>query len=162
MTTETRGIRNNNPANIRRGQQWRGLAPRKYDKFGKPCVSVCRKSIWYDEQWDKSFCQFVAVTWGVRALIRILRTYVTIHNLVTISQIIRRFAPPTENATDKYVAYVVKSLEDVGGFEYQFSDSDFNPKDPSIALYYLCESICRIESNYILSYEVFISSLNLI
>ena len=80
---ESRGIRNNNPLNIRHAQQnrWRGL----------------RK-----EQTDKSFCQFTEMKWGLRAAIRLMENYIR-QGLQTPRQIIGRWAPPTENDTASYV-----------------------------------------------------------
>lgn len=84
-----RGIRNNNPGNIRHGDDWFGLS---------------------DEQTDPSFCQFKEARWGVRALARILKTYYGKHNLRTIEQVIQRWAPPVENDTGAYVRAVANSM----------------------------------------------------
>ena len=43
---QVRGIRNNNPANIRRGSTWKGLVPFLVD------------SVTNQRYYDKSFCQF--------------------------------------------------------------------------------------------------------
>lgn len=90
MTKLPRGIRNNNPGNIRRSaDQWVGLKPR---------------------QDDPDFCQFTAPSDGIRALMKILLAYYRRHNLVTVRQLIGRWAPPNENQTDAYVAAVCDSL----------------------------------------------------
>jgi len=80
---ESRGIRNNNPLNIRRNprNRWRGL----------------RK-----EQTDKSFCQFAEMKWGLRAAIRLMENYIR-RGAQTPRQIISRWAPPSENDTASYV-----------------------------------------------------------
>ncbi|MBC8953246.1 structural protein [Xenorhabdus sp. PB62.4] len=83
----TRGIRNHNPGNIRHGDKWQGLR---------------------DIQTDKSFCQFVAPEYGIRAMLKILRNYERKYGLNTIRQIISRWAPPNENNTEAYIAYVCK------------------------------------------------------
>ena len=89
----TRGIRNNNPANIRRGCNWRGLA---------------------DKQTDSAFCQFESMVWGVRALLVTLRTYVVKHKRRTIPQIIERWAPPQDgNDTMRYIKYVEWAAKEV-------------------------------------------------
>lgn len=85
----TRGIRNNNPGNIRRGQRWQGLAP---------------------QQTDADFDQFVSPYWGIRALAKTLKTYQVKHKLNTIAGIITRWAPPSENITLSYVDSVAKRL----------------------------------------------------
>ena len=80
---EQRGIRNNNPLNIRRNprNRWRGL----------------RK-----EQTDKSFCQFTEMKWGLRAAIRLMENYIR-RGAQTPRQIISRWAPPSENNTSGYI-----------------------------------------------------------
>lgn len=81
----TRGIRNNNPLNIRRGQRWQGLI---------------------EPQTDPAFCQFVAPVWGLRAGFIILRRYIQVYHLNTITGIISRWAPDSENNTLAYIKYV--------------------------------------------------------
>lgn len=85
----SRGIRNNNPGNIRHGEKWQGLAP---------------------EQTDKSFCVFVSPEYGIRALVRILQNYQKKHSLKTVPSIISRFAPPCENDTKSYINSVCAVL----------------------------------------------------
>jgi hypothetical protein len=82
-----RGIRNNNPGNIKLGTNWDGLS---------------------DEQNDDVFCQFKEPVWGIRALMRILLTYRFNHNIRTIEKIIDRWAPPSENNTEAYIAFVCR------------------------------------------------------
>jgi len=92
MATAPRGIRNNNPGNIRKSHEpWRGLLPA-------------------DEQTDSAFFRFSAPEWGIRALAVILRTYQAKHGLKTVRAMIQRWAPPTENDTDAYVAAVAKAV----------------------------------------------------
>ncbi|WP_338885392.1 structural protein [Xenorhabdus sp. TH1] len=85
----TRGIRNHNPGNIRHGDKWQGLR---------------------DIQTDKSFCQFVAPEYGIRAMLKILRNYERKYGDNTIRQFISRWAPPNENDTESYIAYVCQSV----------------------------------------------------
>jgi len=83
-----RGLRNNNPLNIRKdGTHWRGeVEPSK----------------------DRAFKQFESMAWGYRAAMVIIRTYYTKHGLHSVSRIITRWAPPTENDTQAYIATVCK------------------------------------------------------
>ena len=81
-----RGIRNNNPGNIRRnGDPWQGLAER---------------------QGDVEFFTFKSSIYGIRALARTLIVYQDKHNLRSIRQIISRWAPSVENNTNAYVRAV--------------------------------------------------------
>ena len=74
MTTkQPRGIRNNNPGNIRRnGDPWQGLAK---------------------DQTDREFFTFQSAVYGIRALARLLITYQDKYGLCTIEGIITRWAP---------------------------------------------------------------------
>lgn len=86
----SRGIRNNNPGNIRHGEPWKGLS---------------------ETQTDPDFCQFESMAWGCRALIRTLVTYVEKHHLTSVRQIITRWAPPSENDTIAYAKHVATALK---------------------------------------------------
>ena len=97
---QTRGIRNNNPLNIRRSStRWQGA----------------RK-----EQTDKSFVQFETMAYGYRVAWKILQTYYerfcTQGKPFTVRNIIERWAPPTENDTEAYIKSVLK-LSSIGGKE---------------------------------------------
>ena len=82
-----RGIRNNNPLNIRKsGDKWQGL-----------------KTL----QEDKEFFQFETIEWGWRAAFVILcKTYYGKYKLKTIRDIVTRWAPPKENNTEAYIRHV--------------------------------------------------------
>lgn len=85
-----RGLRNNNPGNIRRsGEKWKGLKP---------------------IQEDKDFFQFRSRGYGYRALIRTLQTYRSKYGVYTIADMIRRWAPPIENDTSAYIRRVCQRL----------------------------------------------------
>ena len=75
-----RGIRNNNPGNIRHGANWLGLNPN-------------------GRNIDSAFCVFTAPVYGIRALAKVLINYKRIHGLNTVRQIVSRYAPPNENQT---------------------------------------------------------------
>lgn len=85
-----RGIRNNNPGNIRRGNEWQGQIPDA-------------------QRTDSAFCQFVTPEYGIRAMCIILRNYQQKHGLNTVSGIIRRWAPPGENDTQAYIDNVARA-----------------------------------------------------
>jgi hypothetical protein len=88
-----RGIRNNNPGNIRLSKTiWQGQRPA-------------------EQQTDQVFAEFAAPVYGLRALMKLLSTYYLKYNLDTVENIINRFAPPHENATDNYIYCVAKMME---------------------------------------------------
>ena len=86
-----RGIRNNNPGNIRHGANWQGLNPD-------------------GRKIDSAFCVFIAPVYGIRALAKVLTNYKKIHNHNTVRQIISRYAPPNENQTAAYILSVARQL----------------------------------------------------
>ncbi len=83
--SQPRGIRNHNPGNIRHGAQWQGMRA---------------------EQTDAEFVQFVSPEMGVRAMGKVLGTYLRAYYLDTPRGIIGRWAPPVENNTEAYVSAV--------------------------------------------------------
>jgi hypothetical protein len=85
--TVPRGIRNNNPGNIRLGIAWQGLAA---------------------TQTDPDFCQFTTAQYGIRAIEEIMLTYKS-RGLTTITQIISTWAPTNENNTQAYIDAVSQS-----------------------------------------------------
>lgn len=93
-----RGLRNNNPLNIRR-----------------------RRSKWLGEvdslngRRDRSFCQFSSLTYGYRAAAKQLRKYQTSLKCKTLAQFIHRWAPTSENNTQGYIDRVAKALAEVTG-----------------------------------------------
>jgi hypothetical protein len=102
--TLPRGIRSNNPGNIRVGDPWQGLMPR--DQMNDA------------QKREKEFCVFSEPKWGIRALCRLLIAYKDKHKLDTVRGIITRWAPPkgkvgsktyTQN-TEAYIAQVSAAL----------------------------------------------------
>lgn len=95
-----RGIRNNNPLNIRRSAtRWQGAR---------------------EEQTDKSFVQFKSMAYGYRAAWKVLQTYYEYFcrqgKPYTVRHIITRWAPPSENDTEAYIRNVLR-LGSLGGNE---------------------------------------------
>ena len=61
-----------------------------------------------DQSGDSAFVQFDSPEYGIRALARLLKTYQERYGLVTVRQIINRWAPPSENITGAYVDHVAR------------------------------------------------------
>jgi hypothetical protein len=84
----SRGIRNNNPGNIRLSKdKWQGLAP---------------------SQPDKEFFTFENPVYGIRAIARLLIKYQDDYSLHTVREFISRWAPASENNTEAYVMRVAE------------------------------------------------------
>ena len=97
---QPRGIRNNNPLNIRHSaDRWQGARV---------------------EQTDTEFVQFESMACGYRAAWKVLDTYYLTFKRerkpYMVRNIIARWAPPTENDTDAYVRQVTL-LSGLGGRE---------------------------------------------
>ena len=87
---EPKGIRNNNPLNIRKGKNpWVGEISSPQGEVGRGL-----------------FCQFSTMQDGWRAAFLLLKKYMNAYKLRTVAQIIRRWAPPTENNTEAYIRSV--------------------------------------------------------
>lgn len=84
-----RGIRNNNPLNIRIGNRWIG--------------EVLHPT-------DSEFEQFVSLHYGLRAGFVLLRRYIVRYKLNTVRLIISRWAPSTENKTEDIIGRVSKFM----------------------------------------------------
>jgi hypothetical protein len=88
--SSVRGLRNNNPLNIRKGNNWKGERP---------------------NQTDKAFEEFVSIEWGIRAGFKLMRNHITGFagtrpKMNTLRKLIGVWAPMTENATDRYINIV--------------------------------------------------------
>ena len=83
-----RGYRNNNPLNIRynAANNWQGKVA---------------------QNTDGVFEQFVAMEYGYRAALKLIRNYITKDNLFTVTDVISKWAPPTENNTAGYIQRVI-------------------------------------------------------
>lgn len=114
-----RGIRNNNPGNIRlnKNNEWLGKVPA-------------------DKNTDKSFEQFTDYKYGVRALIVLLRNYIK-GGKNTITKIFAEFAPPSENNTQGYIKFVAGRLG-IGANDAITANKD-NMRD-------LCQAIAKMEN----------------
>ena len=88
--TLPRGLRNNNPLNIKKGSSWIGERP---------------------VQNDKTFEEFIDIIFGLRAGFYLLNKYINVDGCNTIEKIISKWAPSTENATQKYIDYVSKRID---------------------------------------------------
>ena len=82
----SRGLRNNNPGNIRRSRV-------RYKGEVRPSR-------------DPEFKEFSSMAYGYRAMFVLLDTYRSRYGLSTIRQMLNRYAPPSENFTEGYIRFV--------------------------------------------------------
>lgn len=84
-----RGLRNNNPGNIR-------ISKTKYLGEVRPSQ-------------DSAFRQFRSIDYGYRAMFVVLYTYQRRHGINTIADMIIRYAPAIENHTTEYIRAVAEA-----------------------------------------------------
>ena len=100
----TRGIRNNNPLNIRHGKsQWQGM---------------------HEKQTDKQFVQFKERVYGYRAAFVLLKNYIG-KGKDTIGKIIAKWAPSSDgNNTQNYINYVSSTTGINASHALRWEDKD--------------------------------------
>lgn len=89
-SSKPRGIRNNNPGNVEMGNsKWQGQIPNSQNSDGR-------------------FLQFTKFWYGVRCCTKLIYNYITKHKANTISKIVHRYAPSSENglSTVSYINFV--------------------------------------------------------
>lgn len=112
-----RGLRNNNPGNIRvSNNPWQGK------------VDLSRNT-------DKEFEQFTYYAFGVRAMIVLIRNYIEKHGLNTVRKILERYAPPSENHTGKYAATVASWMGITPDTPITSKQKDLQPLIKALARY---------------------------
>ena len=116
-------IGENNPFNIRYNarNQWLGQI--------KPC---------------RGFCSFSSMAFGIRAAIMLIMRSYRKKNLVTVSEIINRYAPSTENNTQAYIDYVCHRMA-VLPFDVMYKKSDYCD---------LLAAMSEFEGNPVPSYKI--------
>lgn len=112
-----RGIRNNNPLNIRhnRNNRWQGV---------------------YEIQTDAEFVRFATMQFGIRAGFIIIRNYIK-QGHKDVASIVSRWAPSSENNTEAYIRHVCE----MSGLS-PFQELNFEDKDTMVAL---VDAMIRVE-----------------
>ena len=133
-----RGIRNNNPLNIRKGNNWQGEV---------------------SSSTDGEFEQFVSMQWGIRAGFKILKNYMTGYGgrtkaLTNIHDIIHRWAPPSENNCRAYIDSVCR----FSGL-HEFERLQFSDRNKMLAL---VDGMIRVECGQPVSLDIIASAYDLI
>lgn len=92
----SRGLRNNNPGNIRHSNtKWQGAE---------------------ELHLDKDFVTFTDAKYGIRAIVKTLKTYYLARKandgskIDTVKEVIERWAPPVENNTNAYTKHVAQLI----------------------------------------------------
>ena len=131
--TIPRGIRNNNPLNIRIGNSWKGEV---------------------EHPTDTEFEQFTDMIWGLRAGFVLLRRYIEHYGLRTIRDIISRWAPATENNTRRYIEQVCDWTDIAEDKLLDFNDSG----DMTMLVW----AMARVETGYSLDYQKILVAYSLV
>ncbi len=101
--TLPRGLRNNNPGNIRKSAT-------RYQGEVQPSK-------------DSAFKQFESLSWGYRAVFVLLDSYYR-RGIRTIREIISRYAPPFENYTEGYIRAVAEGAHLSADEDIDITDHD--------------------------------------
>lgn len=120
MEKQTRGVRNNNPLNIRKGNNWQGER---------------------QPQTDAAFEEFSGMVWGLRAGFRIIKNYMQrAPKCDTLQKIITRWAPTMENDTKAYIDFVSRKTGIRSDMKLDFREST--------KIIAIVTAMCQMESNY--------------
>lgn len=125
----TRGLRNNNPFNIKYSPKnlWKGKIPD-------------------DKKLDRIFEEFNSLHMGIRAGVLLIAGYIN-RGYDTVWQIISRFAPPSENDTRSYLKNLHNFNSDI------VLNGDTKISVMSVYFIELCRRIMYVESNYLVTFE---------
>lgn len=134
MAKVSRGIRNKNPLNIRKGSAWEGISKARSNQ-------------------DPDFCVFVSLEYGYRAAMCLLTNYVFFYGFDTLEKIITRWAPPEDHNDTRLYIQLCQSD--------QFPTSDYQLKTKA-DLFSLVYSMSIIESGYKPDLSLLDSSFNLL
>lgn len=134
----SRGIRNNNPLNIRKGNNWLGERP---------------------VQSDPAFEEFESMQMGIRAALKLMRNQITGFNgrrpkFNTIRKLIAVWAPPTENSTDKYVSFVCNKTG--------YSPVEIIDPYSCRQMCRIAQAMAQVECGEVIPYDIFVSAYSLI
>lgn len=128
-----RGIRNNNPLNIRIGNRWQGEV---------------------ENPTDTEFEQFISMKWGLRAAFILLKRYIERYRLNTIRDIISRWAPSTENNTRRYIEQVCRWTDMPEDRVLDFNNSG----DMTMLVW----AMARVETGYSLDFSELIDAYDMV
>ena len=130
---QPRGIRNNNPLNIRKGNNWKGEVA---------------------NQTDREFEQFVSMQMGVRAGFNMTGYGGRVKALTNVHDIIHRWAPPSENNCRAYIDSVCR----VSGL-HEYERLQFSDRNKMLAL---VDGMIRVECGQPVSLDIIASAYDLI
>lgn len=121
-----RGIRNNNPLNIRKGNDWQGER---------------------HPQTDHAFEEFESMEMGLRAGFKVLQSYVK-RRIDTPAKIIARWAPANENNTQAYLDYVCKRARLNPNDKLNFVVSGIEKNKLCCLVWAMCEMECGVTLSF--------------
>lgn len=128
MTKLPRGIRNNNPGNIRNSHRtdW--------------CGEVAEL-----DKMDQAFEEFKSMPYGIRAMMLLLKNYQKKYGLNSIEDLIGRYAPSSENNTAIYIRRV--------SMEMQIPSSAPLDLEDKATMCALVDAMCLVENGQRVSTE---------
>ena len=128
-----RGIRNNNPLNIRlSSDKWQG----QINPSGNANVNDNDNNS--SPKGEAVFCVFSSMAYGWRAAFLLLHTYMSKYKLTTVRKIIYRWAPPNENNTAAYTNHVCYLAHLDPNQEIEFGNK--------LAMLQIGRAMCQVEN----------------
>lgn len=139
MNQIPRGLRNNNPLNIRVSpkNRWKGA-----------CT----------QQSDPAFVQFESMSWGIRAAYIIIRSYYRSCPAITPREILQRWAPASENNTAAYA----RAVAVITGFDLDKPIAFTDRRSMAVLLRAMALVECGSRYACQLEYKLFLSSYDII
>lgn len=139
MSSIPRGIRNNNPLNIRRSpaNHWRGSC---------------------SEYSDPDFEQFQSIEFGIRAAFIIIRTYYARRPDITPRHILQQWAPASENNTAAYA----RAVSVITGFNLERAIPFSDRRRMAVLLRAMALVECGFRCASQLEYNVFLRAYDMV
>lgn len=110
-----------------RNQNYNDMLPRGYRNNNPLNIRINDANDWVGKRWkntDGVFEQFVAMEYGYRAALKLIKNYIQNDGLKTVTDIISKWAPINENNTARYIQRVIGINQWTAGKEINPEDKD--------------------------------------
>lgn len=117
-----RGIRNNNPGNIRINQSsnWKGKVTQQNNTDGIIWEVDGEKKLLILKDYE----QFIDITFGIRAMIIFIKTCQTKYGINTIEGLINVYYPHNKKMVESFIKFLEKNTMIQRNYEFSYRDYD--------------------------------------